>query len=297
MMIVSRTPHQPIQVPKMCEADSFEKDLLKYSRRDLGLLAALGVGASLFPAPADAVEVQESDVLISTPDGKCDAYIVAPKTGSHPAVLVWPDIFGLRPTFRQMGTRLAQSGYSVLVVNPFYRRQKAPTAAQGTATPFPEVMPLARSLNAQTNAADAKAFITWLDTQPQVDTKKKIGTIGYCMGGPIVFRTAATVPERVGAGCSFHGGGLVTENADSPHLLIPQMNAPFLVAIAENDDERGPEAKNVLKKAFADAKLSAEIEVYPAGHGWCPPDTRVYNKDQAEKAWSRMLALFQNALA
>lgn len=280
----------------MCEADSFEKDLQKYSRRDLGILAAIGVGASLFPMPEDALEVQESEVMIDTPDGNCDAYFVAPTKGAHAAVLVWPDIFGLRPAFRQMGKRLAQSGYSVLVVNPFYRKQKAPTAAQGTATPFPEVTPLARSLNETTHVTDAKSFIAWLDKQPQVDTKKKIGTIGYCMGGAIVFRTAAAVPERVGAGCSFHGGGLVTENTDSPHLLIPKMKSQLLIAIAENDDQRGPEAKNILKQAFADANLKAEIEVYPAGHGWCPPDTRVYNKDQAERAWSRMLALFEAAL-
>ena len=280
----------------MCEADSFEKDLQKYSRRDLGILAAIGVGASLFPMPEDALEVQESEVMIDTPDGNCDAYFVAPSKGAHAAVLVWPDIFGLRPAFRQMGKRLAQSGYSVLVVNPFYRKQKAPTAAQGTATPFPEVTPLARSLNETTHVTDAKSFIAWLDKQPQVDTKKKIGTIGYCMGGAIVFRTAAAVPERVGAGCSFHGGGLVTENTDSPHLLIPKMKSQLLIAIAENDDQRGPEAKNILKQAFADANLKAEIEVYPAGHGWCPPDTRVYNKDQAERAWSRMLALFEAAL-
>jgi carboxymethylenebutenolidase len=280
----------------MCEADSFEKDLQKYSRRDLGILAAMGVGASLFPMPEDALEVQESEVMIDTPDGNCDAYFVAPSKGAQAAVLVWPDIFGLRPAFRQMGKRLAQSGYSVLVVNPFYRKQKAPTAAQGTATPFPEVTPLARSLNETTHFTDAKAFVAWLDKQPQVDTKRKIGTIGYCMGGAIVFRTAAAVPERVGAGCSFHGGGLVTENADSPHLLIPKMKSQLLIAIAENDDQRGPEAKNILKRAFADANLKAEIEVYPAGHGWCPPDTRVYNKDQAERAWSRMLALFEAAL-
>lgn len=281
----------------MCDADSFEKDLQKYSRRDLGILAAIGVGASLFPMPEDAVEVQESDVWIATPDGKCDAYFVTPKSGAHAAVLVWPDIFGLRPAFREMGTRLAQSGYSVLVVNPFYRTQKAPTASKGTATPFPEVTPLARSLNANTHVTDAKALISWLDEQPQVDKERKIGTIGYCMGGAIVFRTAAAVPDRVGAGCSFHGGGLVTENEESPHRLIPQMKAHFLVAIAENDDQKGPEAKEVLKKAFADAKLPAEIEVYPAGHGWCPPDTRVYNKEQAEKAWSRMLAIFQSSLS
>ncbi len=196
-----------------------------------------------------------------------------------------------------MGTRLAESGYSVLVVNPFYRTQKAPTAADGANTPIRDVIPLARSLDATKHTTDAKAFIAWLDAQPQVDTNRMVGTTGYCMGGPIVMRTAAAMANRVGAGATFHGGGLVTENSDSPHLLIPQMKAQFLIAIAENDDQRDPDGKSVLKKAFADADLSAEIEVYPAGHGWCPPDTKVHNHDQAEKAWRRMLVLFEKSLA
>lgn len=280
----------------MCDQDHFEEDLKKYSRRDVGTLAAVGV-AMMLPKNASAVEVTEGDVSIQTPDGECDAFFVAPKSGAHAAVLVWPDIFGLRPAFRQMGKRLAELGYSVLVVNPFYRTQPAPTAPKGANTPISEVIPLARSLSATTHVADAKAFIAWLDSQPQVDKQKKVGTIGYCMGGPIVMRTAAAVPSRVGAGCTFHGGGLVTDKSDSPHLLIPQMKAHFLVAIAENDDKRDPESKSVLKSAFAEAQLPAEIEVYPAGHGWCPPDTRVYDHDQSEKAWSRMLALFDEALA
>jgi carboxymethylenebutenolidase len=282
----------------MCDQDHFEDDLKKYSRRDLGALAAAGVGAAMMlPRAADAAEVTESDVSIVTPEGECDAYFVAPKGGAHAAVLVWPDIFGLRPAFRQMGKRLAESGYSVLVVNPFYRTQPAPTAAEGANTPINKVIPLARTLNATTHTTDAKAFIAWLDSQPQVDKNKKIGTIGYCMGGPMVMRTAAAVPNRVGAGGSFHGGGLVRKSDDSPHLLIPKMKAQFLIAIAENDDERDPESKNVLKDAFERANLPAEIEVYPAGHGWCPPDTRVYNQEQSEKAWGRMLALFEKALA
>jgi carboxymethylenebutenolidase len=242
------------------------------------------------------LKVQEQDVTITTPDGNCDAYFVTPAQGAHAAVLVWPDIFGLRPAFRQMAKRLAESGYSVLVVNPFYRSMKSPTAPQGASTPIQEVVPLARSLSAKTHQSDAAALVAWLDTQPQVDTKKKIGTIGYCMGGPIVMRTAATVPDRIGAGCSFHGGGLVTKEPESPHLLIPKMKASFLIAVAENDDQRDPESKKVLKESFEGAKLSAEIEVYPAAHGWCPPDTRVYNKDQSERAWARMLALFEKSL-
>lgn len=281
----------------MCDQDHFAEDLKKYSRRDIGVLAgAVGVSIML-PRVANAVDVNESEVNIQTPDGVCDAYFAAPVSGAHAAVLVWPDIFGLRVAFRQMGKRLAESGYSVLVVNPFYRTQKAPTAQYGASTPIPDVLPLARSLNATTQVTDARAFISWLDARSEVDTSKQIGTIGYCMGGPFVLRTAATVPDRVGAGCTFHGGGLNTDAPDSPHLLIPRMKAEFLIAIAESDDMRDPESKNVLRNAFAQANVPAEIEVYPAAHGWCPPDTLVYDYDQSERAWSRMLALFERTLA
>ncbi|MCA9114413.1 MAG: dienelactone hydrolase family protein [Planctomycetaceae bacterium] len=281
----------------MCDQDHFEEDLKKYSRRDINAMAAAGLGAFLWPRAANAAEVSGSDVTIKTPDGECDAYFVTPKTGAHPAVLIWPDIFGLRPAFRQMASRLAESGYSVLVVNPFYRIQKAPTAPEGANTPIPDVRPLAASLSAETNTTDAKAFVNWLDHQKQVDTKKKIGTTGYCMGGPLVLRTAAAEADRIGAAATFHGGGLVTDKPDSPHKLIPKMDAQFLIAVAENDDKRDPEAKDVLKKAFAEEDLKAEIEVYPAAHGWCPPDTRVYNEEQSEKAWKRMLVLFEKALS
>ena len=281
----------------MCDQDHFEEDLKKYTRRDVGVLAAAVGVAFTLPRAANAVDVKESEVTIKTADGECDAYFAAPATGAHAAVLVWPDIFGLRPAFRQMGKRLAEQGYSVLVVNPFYRTKKAPTAPNGAQTPIPDVIPLAQTLSATTHTNDAKAFIAWLDGRSEVDKSKKIGTTGYCMGGPIVFRTAAAVPNRVGAVGSFHGGGLVTKAPDSPHLSIPQMKASFLIAVAENDDMREPDVKDVLKADFAKAKLAAEIEVYPAAHGWCPPDTTVYNKDAAEKAWSRMLALFSKALA
>ena len=198
---------------------------------------------------------------------------------------------------REMGKRLASEGYSVLVVNPFYRQQKAPTAPQGAATPIPQVLPQMQALNATTHTTDAKAFIAWLDSRPEVDQNRKIGTIGYCMGGPIVMRTAAAVPDRVGAGGSFHGGQLTTNGPDSPHLLIPQMKAQFLIAVAENDDMRDPSSKTILRDAFAAANLDAEIEVYPAAHGWCPPDTQVYDREQSERAWSRMLVMFEEALA
>jgi carboxymethylenebutenolidase len=201
-----------------------------------------------------------------------------------------------------MATRLAESGYAVLVINPFYRTKKAPTAPAHPDFDDPAtrqaLMTLAGTLTPQTAVTDAKAFVAFLDSQPAVDPKRKMGTTGYCMGGPFVFRTAATLPDRIGAGATFHGGGLVTDKPESPHLLIPKMKAHFLIAIAENDDMRQPEAKDVLRDSFAKAHLPAEIEVYAGTlHGWCPPDSHVYNHDQAEKAWSRMLALFSNSLA
>lgn len=287
----------------MCDQIHFDEDERDYASRGLitrnqfGQL--LGAGAMMMlPQVANAVAVTESDVTITTPDGKCDAYFVHPSSGTAPAVLVWPDIFGLRPAFRQMGKRLAESGYSVVVVNPFYRTKPAPTAPNGSATPIPEVMPLAQSLNATTHATDAKAFIAWLDQQKSVAKNRKVGTQGYCMGGPIAFRTAAAVPERVGGVASFHGGGLVRgEAADSPHIMAAKTKASFLVAIAANDDERAPKDKEVLKETFAAAKLNAEIEVYEkSAHGWCPPDSRVYNEPLAEKAWARLLDLYKKSL-
>ena len=261
----------------------------------------MGVGmASLLPRVAGAVDVTDQEVSIKTPDGVCDAYFVHPVKGKAPAVLVWPDIFGLRPAFRQMGKRLAESGYAVLTINPFYRQQKAPTAPEGANINDPDtrtkLFALANGITPETNVTDAKAFFAWLDQQAAVNTRKKAGTTGYCMGGPLTMRTAASLPNRIGAGASFHGGGLVTDKPDSPHLLVPKMKAQYLFAIAQNDDKTQPEAKDVLKKSFADAHLKAEVEVYPAQHGWCPPDGRVYDHDQAEKAWSRMLALFKTAL-
>jgi carboxymethylenebutenolidase len=287
----------------MCDQDHFDNDGQDYAarglvtRRQFGVLLGAGV-AMLLPNVVNAVAVTESDVSITTPDGTADCYFVHPATGTAAAVLVWPDIFGLRPAFRQMGKRLAESGYSVLVVNPFYRVKKAPTAADGSATPIQQLMPLAQGLNETTQMTDAKAFIAWLDQQASVAKNRKVGTQGYCMGGPIAFRTSAAVPDRVGAVASFHGGGLVTNTPNSPHLQAAKTKAQFLVQIAENDDQRSPDEKNVLKETFAKANLPAEIEVYAgAAHGWCPPDSRVYNEPQAEKAWSRLLALYGKALA
>ena len=286
----------------MCDNDAFD-DMHKaaVSRRQFG---ALGVGAgfvAMLPAVANAAEVKESEVTIKTPDGTCDAHFVHPVSGASAAVLVWPDIFGLRDPFRQMGKRLAESGYAVLTVNPFYRVQKAPTAKPGASFQDPatreSLMKLAGGLNATTHVSDAKAFVAWLDAQPQVDKRKKIGTTGYCMGGPIVFRTAGNIPERIGAAGSFHGGGLTTQAPDSPHLLIPKMKANVLVAIAQNDDAREPESKNILKKAFEEAKVAHHVEVFPADHGWVPPDGAVYNQVQADRAWNMMLDIFKKTLA
>ncbi|MCW8194106.1 dienelactone hydrolase family protein [Proteobacteria bacterium 005FR1] len=272
------------------------------TRRQFSKLTAGAALTMMLPPVANAQDVTESDVLVTTPDGQADCYFVHPSSGKHAAVVIWPDILGLRPAFRMMGKRLAQSGYSVLVVNPYYRQRKAPVVAEGAS--FQDeavrntVFPLARTLSPETHRTDAKAFIGWLDQQAAVDTSRKVGTTGYCMGGPIVMRTAAAVPERVGAAASFHGGGLATDKEDSPHLLIPQMKASFLIAIADNDDERDPEAKNILRQSFDKAGLPAEIEVYKgAMHGWCPPDSAVYHEAQAERAWSRLLNLFETALA
>jgi carboxymethylenebutenolidase len=286
----------------MCDQDHFEDDRIEFearglvTRKQFGAMLGAGV-AMMLPKVANAVTVTEAEVNVTTPDGTADCYFVHPASGAAPAVLVWPDIFGLRPAFRQMGKRLAESGYSVLVVNPFYRTKKAPTAPAGGATPIAEMRPLASALNETTHMSDAKAFIGWLDQQASVAKNKKVGTQGYCMGGPIAFRTAAAVPDRVGAVASFHGGGLVSDNPNSPHLQAAKTKAQFLIAIAANDDQRAPKDKDVLKETFAKANLPAEIEVYAGAHGWCPPDSQVYNQEQAEKAWSRLLALYAKALA
>jgi len=292
----------------MCDNDSMD-DMIQYqlksaqlSRRRFGAFT-LGAGvASLLPAGAHAAWIEEAEVDVKTPDGTADAYFVHPGEGKYPGVLMWPDIYGLRPAFRQMARRLAGAGYAVLVPNPFYRTKRAPTAPENPDFNDPAtrnaMMSLAGSVTPAMVVADGTAYVEWLDAQPSVDRKRKMGAMGYCMTGPATLRVAAALPERIGAGASFHGGGLVTDKADSPHLLIPKIRAQYLIAIAESDDKRQPEAKTVLREAFAKASVPAEIEVYAGTiHGWCPIDARVYNDEQAEKAWSRMLALFSTALA
>ncbi len=292
----------------MCDNDSLD-DMVEHLGRNDALsrrrFAALSAGAGLLtmmPRAANAAEVTEQEVEIKTSAGTADAYFVHPSgKGKYPAVIVWPDIFGLRPAFRQMARRLAESGYSVLVPNPFYRLKRAPTSTPGANLQDEAtrnmLMGMSRSLTAETQVSDTQAFIGWLDGQASVDKKRKMGTTGYCMGGPITMRAAAAFPDRIGAGASFHGGGLATDKPDSPHLQVPKMKAQFLIAIAANDDEREPNAKVLLKEAFEKAKLPAEIEVYAdTKHGWCPPDAAVYDETQAEKAWARMMVLFQKTL-
>src|SRR3954469_3481589 len=227
----------------MCDQDHFEEDRKQYealgmvTRRQFGVVVGAGI-TMMLPKVLNAATVTESDVNVTTPDGTADCYFVHPASGASAGVLIWPDIFGLRPAFRQMGKRLAESGYSVLLVNPFYRAKKAPTAPNGAATPIADVRPLAQGLNATTQVTDARAFIAWLDQQPSVAKNRKMGTKGYCMGGPMAFRAAAAIPDRVGAVPSCHGGGLVTTNPNSPHLQAAKTKVQFLVAIAANDAQR-----------------------------------------------------------
>ncbi len=288
----------------MCDehtADDNAIFLAGVSRRQFGAMTGAAGLAMLLPAPANAAAIAGRDVTITTADGKADAYFVAPATGRHPGVLVWPDVMGLRPAFRQMADRLAQSGYAVLVVNQFYRSTKSPFLAPGESYDQPAVRariaPFREALTPDATVRDAKAFAAFIDAQPQVDRKRGMATTGYCMGGPMVLRTAAAVSNRIRAGATFHGGGFVTDTPDSPHLLIPKVQGQYLIAIAANDDARAPTEKDTLRTAFTTAKRPAEIEVYAGTmHGWCPPDSKVYDPVQADKAWGRMLALFGRAL-
>mgnify|MGYP001596157314 CR=1 FL=1 len=288
----------------MCEKDDFDGFAQQPSgltRRGFGRMTlAAGLAAAL-PRLAFAAATKGRAVEVKTPAGIADAYFVHPAKGQHPGVLMWPDIFGLRPAFIEMATRLAEAGYAVLVVNPFYRSQRAPTAPPRADFNDPATRDALKALRAtltpDTTQIDALAFAAFLDQHPAVDKKRKLGTAGYCMGGPLVMRTAASLPARIGAGASFHGGGLVTEAPDSPHRLISSMAASMLIAIAENDDAKEPTVKDALRETFTQAKLAAEIEVYAGTkHGWCPPDSPVYQHDQAEKAWGRLLALFARSL-
>jgi carboxymethylenebutenolidase len=281
------------------------------ARRDfVALSAAAGLAATTGPVAAAVLDVVETNVEIKTGDGTCDAAFIHPKTGSHPGVLIWPDAFGLRPSMRGIAKRIAAEGYSVLVPNPFYRVAKAPFSdASNFSFQNPadraKLTPLMASVNAPGNGEkDAAAYVAFLDAQKEVNREKKIGTQGYCMGGPLVVKTAAALPDRIGAGASFHGGGLVTDKPESPHLLAPKIRARMYIGIASNDDAGQPDAKDKLREAFAAAKVAAEIEVYPGAlHGWCVPDMPLqngkplYSQPDAERAWGKLVALYKAALA
>lgn len=291
----------------MCDDLTEAENVAFVSRRQFGALgagaAALAVTPGCIAQPAQTpvgLPTKSRAVTITTPDGSCDAFFVTPAKGKHPGVILWPDIAGLRDAYRTMGTRLAAAGYAVLVVNQYYRGSKAPILESLSAWRTPEgqakLKPLIETITPAGTVRDGAAFVRWLDAQAEVDTARKIGTNGYCMGGPFTVRTAFAAPDRVGAAASFHGGGLVGDEADSPVQLLGQTKAAYLFAIAQNDDARAPDDKNRLRAAAAAAGRPAEIEVYPAQHGWCTIDAPIYDQVQAERAWGRMLALYAKAL-
>ena len=291
--------------------DPTKTDETNVSRRDfIARSVAAGLVAATGKAFAATLDVVESDVTVMTPDGTCDAAFIHPASGSYPGVIIWPDAAGLRPAMREIGKRVAGEGYSVLVPNLFYRVGKSPqfTTAANLDFKDPDLLAKIRPLMSSVQAAgaaekDAVAYVAFLDAQRPVDKTKKIGTQGYCMGGALVVRTAATVPERIGAGASFHGGGLVTDKPNSPHLLAPKIKARMYFGVASSDDQRQPDAKDKLKESFSKAGVPVEVEVYPARHGWCVPDMPVedgapiYDQAQAERAWSKLVALYGTALA
>lgn len=270
------------------------------SRRTFGLMGVAAAGAATAARAQD--KVVEKDVSVKTPDGVADSVLFHPAgQGTWPAVLIWPDILGLRPVFRDMGRRLAAEGYVVLVVNPFYRAKKAPIVDGTFNFANPEdrakIAPLRATLTPDNVDEDSVAYVAFLDAQPQTDKKAKVGVQGYCMGGPLSVRTAAAAPGRIGAVASFHGGGLLTAEADSPHLLLPKTRAEYLVLVADNDHKREPETRDKLAAALKAAGRPAKVEVYAgADHGWTVKGSQVYNEPAAEKAWSELLALYKRAL-
>ena len=293
----------------MCDQDTEadNESWLALNRRQFTALGAGAAAMTIVPGcmaqthdGAGAMKVASRAVTITTPDGKADAFFVHPEGGKHPAVILWPDIAGLRDAYKTMGTRLAEGGYAVLVVNQYYRSSPAPILNSLSEWRSPEgqqkLAPMIAAITPAGTVRDAAAFVAWLDGQAEVDTGRKIGTCGYCMGGPFTVRTALANPARVGAAASFHGASLVNDTPDSPHKLLAQTRAAYLFAIAQNDDARAPDDKVRLREAADAAKRPAEIEVYPAQHGWCTIDAPIDDKAQAEKAWGRMLALYKQYL-
>jgi carboxymethylenebutenolidase len=287
----------------MCDSDNHQGFIVdtNFSRRSVVLTLSSAVAVAGLPTAAFAANVVETDVMVPTPDGSADAVLFHPAgSGSWPAVLMWPDILGLRPVFRDMGRRLAAEGYTVLVPNPFYRTKRAPIVTGpfdfNDKAAMAGLMSLKATLTDARVDSDATAHLGFLDKQKATNKRKAAGVQGYCFSGPLAFRTAATRSDRVRAVATFHGGGLVTQDLNSPHLLIPKTKASFVVAIARNDDQKQPEAKDVLRKAFADAKRPAIVEVYPADHGWCVAGSPPYDHAAAEKAWAELLRLYKTNL-
>ncbi len=267
-------------------------------RREFAALGVVGLGAIAAPLAAKVPGgLAERAVTLTTPDGKLDAFFVHPAKGKHPAVILWPDIAGLREAYKVMARRLAADGHAVLVLNQYYRSAPAPhfdaIAQWRTPEGQAKLKPMIPLLTPAAIERDAKAAVAWLDAQGAVDSRRGIGSAGYCMGGPYTVRTAHAAPNRVRAAASFHGGGLVTDKADSPHLLLKATKARYLFAIARNDDAGAPGEKDVLRNAARAAGRPAEVEVYPANHGWCTVDAPVFDKTQADRAWARMLVLFK----
>src|SRR4051794_39082298 len=287
----------------MCDSDNHQGIIAdtSFTRRSVVLTMSSAAVVAALPGTALAADVKETDVMVPTPDGSADAVLFHPAgKGSWPAVLMWPDILGLRPVFREMGRRLAGAGYTVLVPNPFYRTKRAPIITGAFDFNKPEdrakLSGLRESLNDAAIDRDATAFISFLDKQKQTNRRKGAGVQGYCFSGPFAFHTGAVRSDRVRAVATFHGGGLVTKDANSPHLLIPKTKASYVVAIARNDDQKQPEAKDVLKSTFAAAKRPATVVVYPADHGWCVAGGGTYNEAAAEKAWAELLKLYRTNL-
>jgi carboxymethylenebutenolidase len=272
----------------------------RFTRRRLGALAASATLIAALPRAAHAVAVTESDIVVKTPDGDAQAYLVHPASGKAPAVIMWVDILGLRPVYRQLAKRLAEEGYAVVAPNPYYRVTKLPAFPADLDMASPAGMERRARLRAtvvpETQTVDGTAFTAFLEQHAAVDAGKKMGTVGYCMGGAYTIFTAAARPDRIGAVASFHGTRLVTDQPSSPHVVIPKMKAAGLFCIAQDDDKATPNAKDVLRASFAEAKLSAEVEVYSAMHGWCTPGSDAYNAAEAERAWAHMMALFKTAL-
>lgn len=290
----------------MCD----ENDLAQWARsgltrRRFGALGAAGAVAACVPVNGDAVsareEVSERPVSFATQTGTLDGIFYHREGAEAPAVLFWPDIAGIRPAKQAMARRLAESGYAVLLANPYYRDAPAPQFADfadfaGNGG-FAKVEPWRKKLTAEAIMRDTAAAVGWLDQQAAVDTSRGVGTQGYCMSGSFTLWGAAAVPARIRGAASFHGGGLVkADDPMSPHRMFARSRASHLIAIAQNDDAKAPGDKTALRAAADAADRPAEIEVYVADHGWCVPDSPSYDQAEAERAWGRLLALYGSAL-